>query len=233
MVQIAGLRKTSLIDFPEKISTVVFTQGCNFNCGYCHNPELIAVDKDGEYMDLNYFWDFLDQRKKVIDGVVITGGEPLLQKDIIDFIKKIKNKNLKVKVDTNGTCYSVLEKLISDNLIDYIAMDIKNDFKEYQKITSECRKRELDNIKKSIKLIMNSNLKYEFRTTVVPGFHSETQVEKIAQFLKGADKYVIQNFRSEKTYKKEFEQINRFPDKDLDKFRQIAKKYIKKVEIRN
>src|SRR6056297_2670673 len=124
-IKISGIQQTSLIDYPDYISTVLFTQGCNMDCAYCHNPELIPKENENEYMNTAYFWEYLDKRSDLIDGVVITGGEPLIQDSIYNFIKDIKKYDLLVKLDTNGTNYHLLEKLIDEDLIDYVAMDIK------------------------------------------------------------------------------------------------------------
>ena len=184
---IGGIQKTSLLDFPDKISAIVFTQGCNFRCGYCHNPELIVMKNESAYSD---FFKFLETRKGKLDGVVITGGEPCLQKDLIDFIKQIKEMGFLVKLDTNGSFSDVLEKALP--YIDYVAMDIKapvNRYPDIVKINTDPEK-----IRKSIALIMNSGIDYEFRTTVVKSQLSYEDFEQIGQLLKGAKKYYLQKF---------------------------------------
>ena len=160
-MQIGGVQKTSLLDFPEKISTIVFTQGCNFRCGYCHNPELIYKNEPA-WTNVGFF-EFLKSRRGKLDGVVITGGEPCLQKDLIEFIKEIKSLGFLVKLDSNGTFPIVLEKAIP--YLDYIAMDIKAPLEKYKNIVGV--NIDTQTIKSSIDIIMNSNVDYEFRTTVV------------------------------------------------------------------
>jgi len=132
-MKIAGFRKTGLIDYPDNISAVLFTQGCNCRCIYCHNPELVACEPEGkEYMDLDYFWDFLEEREHLLDGVVISGGEPTLQAGIIDFIDEIKAKNLKVKLDTNGSNFEVIKQLVRKDFVDYWAVDVKASYGKYE-----------------------------------------------------------------------------------------------------
>lgn len=228
-MKIAGIRKTSLIDYPGHIATVVFTQGCNFHCPYCHNAELISEDRDIEYMDMNYFWDFLDKRFDLLDGVVITGGEPTLQPDILEFAGKIKENNLKVKLDTNGSNFMVIKKLIDDGLVDYIAVDIKgipDSYDEYSKSKSV-----VHSLEKLVQFILNNNINYEFRTTVVPGLHDKDDIEEIARFIIGAEKYVIQNFKPVSTYDSSFENKHPFPDSVLEKFKQTAENVLKNTEV--
>lgn len=212
-MQIGGVQKTSLLDFPDKISAIVFTQGCNFRCGYCHNPELIVLRNELAWTTAGFF-EFLETRKGKLDGVVITGGEPCLQNDLIDFIKDVKSMGFLVKLDTNGTFPDKLQKSLP--YIDYIAMDIKAPLDKYSEITRvnvNC-----ENIQKSIDIIMNCGIDYEFRTTVLKSQLTFGDFEKIGQLIKGAKKYYLQKFvasktldeslMNEKTYSnKEFEEI--------------------------
>lgn len=178
-MRIGGLLKTSLIDYPGKIAAVVFTQGCNFRCFYCHNPELIA-SKEGVYSEKEIL-DFLGRRRRKISGVVITGGEPTLQEDLPDFLKKIKEMGFLTKLDTNGSNPRMLRKLIEQDLVDYAAMDIKGPFSKYHDIV--CASVDLDDIKESIRLLMDSNLDYEFRTTIGKGILDIDDIEEIAKYI--------------------------------------------------
>ncbi|MBR2386976.1 anaerobic ribonucleoside-triphosphate reductase activating protein, partial [bacterium] len=162
---IGGVEKTSLIDYPEKLTAVVFTIGCNFRCGYCHNPELIKLKEDSKILDEEDFFAYLEKRKGLLDAVTITGGEPTLQNDLADFIKRVKDMGFLVKLDTNGCSPEILEKLINEKLLDYIAMDIKNSIDNYNKVVRNFTDKE--KILKSINLIMNSGVDYEFRTTTL------------------------------------------------------------------
>ncbi|TDX52468.1 anaerobic ribonucleoside-triphosphate reductase activating protein [Orenia marismortui] len=230
-MKIAGVQRTSLIDYPEHIATIVFTQGCNYRCPYCHNSSLIPCSKENKnFIPLEEFWSFIDSRKNLIDGVSITGGEPTLQADLINFIKEVKAKGLKVKLDTNGSNPSILKRLIKENLIDYIAMDIKSSLDNYSEITGDC---DIGKIKESINLIKNSAIDYEFRTTVVPTLHTEKDFESIGKVITGAKQYYIQNFRPVNTLDQEFLEIKGFPDTKLEEFRNIIMKYVKEVFIRN
>ena len=191
-MQIAGWQKTSLIEYPEHISAIIFIWGCNFLCPYCHNPELVKKRLQPKLLPAEEIFAFLAKRKNVLEAVSITGGEPLLYPEIIDFIKRIKTLSYLVKLDTNGTNPFLLEKIIDLKLVDYIAMDIKAPLEKYEKITGV--RVDLEKIKKSIKLIMNSGIKYEFRSTILPALHDQEDVMGMARLIQGAKRYYLQNF---------------------------------------
>ena len=190
-MKIAGLQKLSLLDYPGYVSCIIFTKGCNFKCPFCHNSSLINDDDEGLIKEEEIF-EFLNKRKNTIDGVSITGGEPLLQKDLVSGIIKIRDMGFKVKIDTNGSIPNILKQLVDNKLVDYIAMDIKNTFDKYE-LTTGC-KVNIDNIKESINIIENSNIDYEFRTTVVKEYHSIDDIKSILSYIKSDSKYYIQNF---------------------------------------
>ncbi|TDO94706.1 pyruvate formate lyase activating enzyme [Halanaerobium saccharolyticum] len=232
-MRLAGLQKTSVIDFPDQISAVVFTQGCNFHCSYCHNSQLIPLKLPSgkELMPESYFFGFLEQRQNLLDGVTITGGEPLLQSDLKDFLFKIKNDyNLLIKLDTNGSNSSELKKLMEADLIDYLAVDLKFSWSNYKQLAPEAL---VSEIKSSVELIIDSNLDYEFRTTVVPSLHDKEELEKIAQQIKGAEKYFVQNFRPVNTLDPGLKDQRSFAPSELEKFKLAAEKYLKNVQIRD
>ena len=189
---IVGLQKLTLLDYPGRVACTVFLQGCNFKCPFCYNSSLID-STDNNFLSTNDFFDFLDKRKKVLDGVAITGGEPLLNPSIKDFIKKIKEKGFLVKLDTNGSNPSLLKELIEENLVDYVAMDIKNTFEKYPLTTGV--NVEIENIKNSIFLLINSSIDYEFRTTVVKEFHNVEDFKLIGNQIKGAKNYYLQSYQ--------------------------------------
>lgn len=194
---IGGFQKLTLIDYPGKIATTVFTVGCSFRCPFCHNPELVLGSKFPVNGKLEKeFFDFLKKRKGKIDGVCITGGEPTIQPDLIDFIKKIKDLGFLVKLDSNGSRPDILRKIIFEKIVDFIAMDIKDSPKKYKKTSGG--KADLERIKLSIDLIMHSQIPYEFRTTVVPGIHSEKDFWEIAKWIKGAKSYYLQAYQETK-----------------------------------
>lgn len=189
---IDGFQKLTLLDFPENIACLIFTKGCNLKCPFCHNgPLVLNKTKEGLITEEEIF-EYLKKRKNVLDGVVVSGGEPLLQKQIKRFIGDIKKLGYKVKLDTNGTSPVLLEELIDEGLIDYVAMDIKNVFDKYPKITG-CKNVNTANIQKSIEVLKQNKIDYEFRTTIVKEFHDISDIKKILSYV-GDSKYFIQNF---------------------------------------
>lgn len=230
MVIIKGIQKTSTIDYPDKICTVLFLPGCNFRCGFCQNPDLINNIDNLPTISEDEIFKILEERRNFIDGVCITGGEPLLHKDISGFIKKIKDKRVLVKLDTNGSNPEMLKQLIDKKLIDFIAMDIKSDKKNYQKaagVPVDMRK-----IEKSIELIKNSKIDYEFRSTVVPLFFNEDIILNIGKWLKGSKKFALQQFRPNITLDPEFKKINPYPPEKLMEFAKLLEPYFEAVEVR-
>lgn len=221
---IGGLQELSLVDYPGKVAATVFLIGCNFKCGYCQNPELVDPKKIKRQPKISQkeFFKFLDQRKDFLDGICITGGEPTIHPGLFNFIKKIKQKGFLVKLDTNGSNPKMLKKLLDANLLDFIAMDIKLGVSNYNKTIAE----------KSIDLIKNSSVDYEFRTTVVPSIIKKKDVEKIGKRLKGIKKFALQQFQNQKVLDPSFKKIKPYSDKILKDFEKILKKYIKQVELR-
>jgi len=175
--------------------------------------------------------NFLDKRKEKLDGVVVSGGEPTMHPDLVDFIRKIKGKGFLVKLDTNGTNPVVVQKLLEEKLVDYIAMDVKSSKEKYDELTGV--KNNFASIKHSRDLIKNAGIDYEFRTTVIKGFHDEEEMKKIAQFCRGAKKYTIQNFRPQKVLDQGFKKFNGFTKKELATFKTIAEEKIGEVQIQD
>ncbi|MFA5211125.1 MAG: anaerobic ribonucleoside-triphosphate reductase activating protein [Patescibacteria group bacterium] len=227
---IGGLQKTSLIDYPEKIAAIVFTQGCNFRCPYCHNPELVKKELFNQNISEKEIFDFLENKKGKLDAVSITGGEPTLQIDLYDFIKKVKEMDFKVKLDTNGSNFEVLKKLIDEKLVDYIAMDIKAPLEKYEEVVR--MKVNLENIKKSIELIINSDIESEFRTTIVKSLLNFEDFEKIGELVKGASYYVVQKFVKSKAIDENVFNFEMYDDEGYEKIKNIMSKYVKRVETR-
>ena len=196
-MNIAGLQKLTTSDFPGTLSCIVFTQGCNLKCPYCQNSGLIPMLQavTSNFVSEDDFFMFLNKRKSILEGVVITGGEPLVQQDIKTFISKIKNLGYKVKLDTNGTNPLLLQELIDSNLLDYIAVDIKNDFDNYAK-TVGLKEINTNNIKQTIQILKSSNVDYEFRTTITKEFHSIQNIQNICEVIGKEPKYFIQNFEN-------------------------------------
>jgi len=229
-IEIKGVQKTSLLDYPGKVAAVIFVSMCNFRCPYCHNGELV-LNEVKKTIEPKEIIDYLEKKRKWVDGVCITGGEPTMHKGLPDFIKEIKNKGFLVKLDTNGTNPEMVEQLLNENLLDYIAMDIKASLKNYEKAVAV--KFNENSIQKTIHLIMNSCIDYEFRTTVVPGLFDESDAEEISVWLKGAKKFCLQQFKNtDKTLDPKFQDVSHYHVDMLEKFKSIISKNIKDVEIR-
>lgn len=227
--KLAGLQKTTFIDYPEKIACIVFTQGCNFRCGYCHNPELF--ENKEPVLSVPAFFEFLNKRKGKLDGVVITGGEPTLHgKDLIEFIKEVKSLGFLVKLDTNGTHPDVLQELLNENLLDYIAMDIKAPIAKYKTITQT----DIDTkiIKKSIDMIMNSGVDYEFRTTIVKSQLSVEDLRQIGELIQGAKRYYMQKFLATKILDETLMSEESYTDEEFKNLRTILEEYVDFVDYR-
>jgi len=233
-VLIGGIQKSSLIDYPEKISAIVFTQGCNFKCPYCHNPELIKGKREegkGEsYPDINELIEFFKTRIGKLDAVVITGGEPTLHEDLPEFIKQIKEMGFLVKLDTNGTNPAMLQSLIEEKIIDYVAMDIKAPIEKYSDIV--CAEVDTKNILKSIEILKSAKVEYEFRTTVVKSQLSQADFGEIGKMISGADKYYLQKFVPTKTLNRFFINQTTYSDEEFEPIICGLKKYVKQVELR-
>ena len=188
-----GLQKTTLLDFPGNVACTVFTGGCNFRCPFCHNASLITNLEGDERLSEENFFDFLQKRRGLTDGVCITGGEPLLQKDILPFITRIKEMGYLVKLDTNGSYPDALRALIDAGLLDYVAMDIKNAKGAYLQ-TAGTEKDILPAVEQSVSLLKEGRVSYEFRTTVLREFHTEERMREIGAWLGDVPRYFIQNF---------------------------------------
>lgn len=189
---IKGFQKLTLLDFPGRTACTVFTGGCNFRCPFCHNALLVTDMDDAQYTEEEIF-DHLEKRKKVLDGVAITGGEPLLQKDIERFLYEIKEKGYAVKLDTNGSFPEKLSGILQLGLADYVAMDIKNCKERYAE-TIGLKSFDLAPVEESIELLRNSGVDYEFRTTITQNFHTVEDMESLAKWIEGTPKYFLQNF---------------------------------------
>ena len=190
---IYGFQKMTLLDFPGKVACTLFTGGCNFRCPFCHNAMLVTeLDKENYYTNEEIF-DYLKKRQGVLDGVCITGGEPLMNEDIGDFIREIRKLGYAVKLDTNGSYPERLRELVEKGLVDYVAMDIKNTPERYAE-TIGVKHFDFTPIQKSIDFLMQGSIPYEFRTTIVSQFHTVKDVEEIARKIKGAQAYYLQNF---------------------------------------
>jgi pyruvate formate lyase activating enzyme len=212
---IAGLQKTTLIDYPGKIAATVFLAGCNFRCPWCYSPELVLPEKINLQPKITEkeFFDFLKYKKGLLEGVAICGGEPCLNDDLPSFAQKIKKAGFLVKLDTNGSRPKMLGDLMSAKLIDYVAMDIKAPKKRYREMTSAVL--DVEDIEKSISLLKKGSIDYEFRTTFVPVLLEKKDILEIAKWISGARAYYIQNFRPEKNIDSDFSRISPHSQEDL------------------
>lgn len=190
-MKIGGLQKMTMLDFPGKIACTIFTYGCNLRCPFCHNATLVT--EEPELFSVDEILSYINKRKGVLDGVCITGGEPLLQPDIIDLMKKIKSAGLEVKLDTNGAYPEKLREVIDAGLVDYVAMDIKNSKEKYP-LTTGVKNLDITPFEKSVEILMSSGIEYEFRTTIVRELHTLEDMKKIGEWIKGAKRYFLQSF---------------------------------------
>lgn len=228
---IGGLQKNSLIDYPGKISCVFFLAGCNFDCPYCHNPEIIKKEYKNLF-DEKMIYNFLETHKWFLDGVVISGGEPTLQKDLPEFCEKIKKMGYPIKLDTNGSRPKMIQFLVNHNLIDYIAMDIKTEPCNYSPlIQKNCNSK---NILSSIHIIMNSNIPYEFKTTCIKPLVHQQVIENISKLISGSKLYALQQFHNTAVLHPDFFQDNKriYSDDELMDLKSIAQPWVEQCIVR-
>lgn len=225
---IDGFQKLTLLDYPGFVACIIFTKGCNFRCAYCHNSLLIPYEKDSVISEEEVL-AYLKKRKGVLDGIVISGGEPLLQSNITHFIQRVKELGMLVKLDTNGSNPDLLNKLINDKLVDYVAMDVKNCFNKYALTIG--KKTNIDNIMKSIEILKEARVDYEFRTTIVKELHTKKDILEIAKIVGSKSKFYLQNFiLSDHVLNKE---LHGFSEDELNDIKnELVKKY-PMVEVRN
>ena len=230
---IGGLHKNSLIDYPGKISCVIFLSGCNFDCPYCHNPELAR----GRFLSPGYLsedliFDFLGNRKGFLDGVVVSGGEPTLQKGLISFCEKIRLMGYPVKLDTNGSRPEVIKKLIDEDLVSYVAMDIKTDPSHYTSlIKDDCS---IDDIFLSVRIIKESNIDYEFRTTCIKSLVNKSTIENMSYLIKDSKLYTLQQFSKTDVLHPEFfkDNSNIYQDDELMQLKSVANQWVNNCIVR-
>jgi pyruvate formate lyase activating enzyme len=228
-MNIGGFQKLSLLDYPNKISAIIWTTGCNLHCPFCYNKELFS--KDIELIKEEKILKFLKNRIGKLDALSISGGEPLLQKNLSIFLKKIKKLDYAIKIDTNGTYPKKLKNIIDENLVDYISMDIKAPKIKYNILCG--KKVNINNIQKSIDIILNSSKEYEFKTTIIPSLLDKNDLINIAKWIKGADRFYLQQFKNEVSLlSPEYEMIKPYSIEYLNKIHKEIKSYFKKCIIR-
>ena len=228
-MEIFGMEKLSLVDYDGYVSATVFTGSCNFKCGFCHNSPLVLDYNNLQALPEDEVLSYLKKRKGILEGLCITGGEPTLSRDLPEFCAKVKEIGYKVKLDTNGTNLSMMKTLIENGLIDYGAMDIKNDFDNYSDIIG-IKNYNTEKVKSSVDYLLSNTFPYEFRTTLIKEYHSADNVEKIGQQIKGARAYIMQKFKSgENCISTGLSPID---EKTAIEFRGIVKKYVQNVKLR-
>ncbi len=232
MLKIGGLQKLTLVDSPGNLAATVFLIGCNFLCRFCYAAELVLPKRIQEHPIIpeKEFFKFLKEKKGLLEGVVVCGGEPTIHKDLPNFIKKIKKLRYLVKLDTNGSNPEMLRGLINKQLIDYVAMDIKAPKEKYAKVTG--RKISFKNVEKSIEILKESDIDYEFRTTVVPNLLKKEDILKIVHWISPTKKYFLQNFRPEKTIDPKFEKVKSYPTKYLLEIKKAISPFFEECQIR-
>lgn len=227
-----GLQKTTLVDYPGKVAATVFTVGCNFRCPYCHNPELVLpelIQKQPQISE-DEVLSFLKERQGLLEGLCITGGEPTLHPDLISFLEKVKSLGYAIKLDSNGSNPQVLQEIIEKKLVDYLAMDVKTSLEKYHLVTLGAVP--LENIQKSISLIKNSGLDYEFRTTIAPEIVSEDDIFKIVDLIKPAHAYFFQTFKGIKTLDPKFTTLKGISEEKLQQILIQIKPFFEKCGLR-
>lgn len=228
-MRFGGIQKLTLVDFPGQVATTIFTLGCNFRCGYCHNPELVLPQQQQAFLSEDEVFNFLESRIGKISGVCISGGEPLLQPDISKFIVRLKALGFNVKLDTNGSYPEKLEEIIKEGEVDYIAMDIKGPLSKYALISGN--KSVEQEISKSIKLIIGSDIDYEFRTTLCHPYLKVSDFDEIANLISGAKRYFLQNFEKSKQIDQEIN-FSPFSSDEIEEIKRILDGKIGVVTLR-
>ena len=228
-IRFYGLQKLTLLDYPGNMAATVFTGGCKFRCPFCHNRSLVFLNENDSEIANEDIFDFLKSRNKILDGICITGGEPLLHKGITAFIKRVRDLGLKVKLDTNGSNFEALRKLIDEKLVDYVAMDIKNSPEKYA-MTIGLENYDLSEIEKSKNYLLENHVDYEFRTTIVREFHELEDLRKIGEWIRGAKHYYLQNFEDHGTCIQAG--LGEVDLHTLETMKRIAGEYVEHIEIR-
>jgi pyruvate formate lyase activating enzyme len=234
-IHIKGVQKSSLIDYPGKVSSVVFLSRCNFRCPFCHNPELVNDSSEFPDIMLEEFSEYLDKSKRWIDGVCITGGEPTLHSGLLELMRLIKSKGLLVKLDTNGTNPQIIQNALDEKCVDYIAMDIKNSLEKYDEATQS--RVDKEKILESIRIIIDAEKKgliqAEFRSTILPKLHNEDDLKKMAGLVHGARKFVLQQFRStDALIDPEYREERSYKSSEMENFRKLFEGHCEVVEVR-
>ena len=230
-MKIAGLQKLTLIDYPGRPACTIFLAGCNLSCPWCHSPDLVLKEKIKKVPQIEKedLFEFLRKRRSVLEGVVICGGEPTVHGELPKFIKEISSLGYKVKLDTNGTNPEMIKRIVEDDLVDYIAMDLKAPLNKYKELVGTSP--DPEKIRRSIAMIKKMD-DYEFRTTLIPNVHNKESLILILEEIEGVKNFYLQNFRGKRTLSSEFEGKSGFTKKEMKKFKEVAQKYVQNCQIR-
>lgn len=224
-MKFSGIQKTSLIDFPDRIATVLFTPGCNLRCPFCHNWRIV-LDPEPPFLNEETVLKILDSRKKYVDAVVVTGGEPTMYRNLPRFLKKLKEGGFAVKLDTNGFFPQVFEECLLH--VDYVALDVKTSLEKYERLGAK----DTTAFLKIVELLKNGDVEYEFRATVVPSFIDEEDIPKIGEIVRGGRRFVFQQFVPGDTLDKRFNTVKPYSSDVISHFAEIMKKYVREVTLR-
>ena len=224
-MKFSGLQKTSLLDYPDKVASILFTPGCNLRCPYCHNWN-IATDPQPPFLQETAVLEILEKRKKYVDAIVITGGEPCIHKELPKFLVKLKERGFYVKLDTNGFYPETLQESL--NYVDYVALDIKTSLEKYKHLGAQ----DTNNLQKSINILKTNNTPYEFRTTIVPELVTLQDIEQIGEISKGSKTHTIQQFIPENAPNKYYQTLQRYTPETINEIANILNRYTEKTILR-
>jgi pyruvate formate lyase activating enzyme len=224
-MKFSGLQKTSLLDYPDKVASVLFTPGCNLHCSYCHNWE-IATNPQPPFLQEDIVLETLENRKKYVDAIVITGGEPCMHKVLPKFLAKLKEHDFFVKLDTNGFYPDVLEECL--NYVDYVALDIKTSLEKYSMLGAQ----NTDNLQKSIEILKKDKVSYEFRTTIVPEVVTLQDIKQIGKLSEGSKRHALQQYIPENAPDKHYQKLSHYAPETTKEFADTISKYTEKVILR-
>ncbi len=232
---ISGIQKFTMLDYPDKTACVIWTAGCNFRCGYCHNPEFVLPEKLKElknaFIPKEAVFKFLETRKDKLDGVVISGGEPTIHRDLPELIREIKDMSFLVKLDSNGNNPEMLEKLFDEGILDFVAMDIKTCLSEYRSLVGELG--DPEKIARSIEMIKSSGVDYEFRSTIIKETHDEQTLKEMAELVRGAKSYCLQQYRSGHTLSPAYASFTPYSEAEMnDISSRIFAPVVNTIEVR-
>lgn len=225
-----GLRKMTLLDFPGKVGCTVFTCGCNFRCPFCHNASLVRGNESDLELNADELFKFLASRTGLLDGVAVTGGEPLLHQGTFELVKKIKSLGFAVKLDTNGSFPEMLEQMIDSGVLDYVAVDIKSSPANYARVCG--REGMFEKVSRTVELLKKGKVPYEFRTTVVKGLHDLEDIIEIGKFISGAERYFLQNFVETEDLLEPWSDFSGIPGDELQQMLEAVKKFVPSAAIR-